>query len=53
MAMTSSGLIQSGDSTHHHDHEMYPVSFSAMNKIVSKPVKPMPPLAAVDLSDML
>lgn len=31
--------IQIGANTHHHDHAMYPVSLSAMNKIAKRPKK--------------
>jgi hypothetical protein len=36
--------IHSGENTHHHDQSIYPVSFNPMNRIVSKPQKPIPPL---------
>lgn len=36
--------IQSGDSTHHHDHAITLVSLSVMNTMVSRPAKPIPPL---------
>jgi hypothetical protein len=36
-------LIQMGDSTHHHDQLITLVSFSPMNRIVSAPVKLIPP----------
>lgn len=35
-------VIQIGDSTQNQDHVMYPVNLSAMNRIVSKPTKPIP-----------
>ena len=31
-----------GASTHTHDHLIYPRSLRAMNKIVSKPINPIP-----------
>ena len=41
--ITSDALIQIGESTHHHDQPILPMSFSTMNTIVSSPTKPMPP----------
>lgn len=35
-------LIHNGDTTHHQDQSIYPVSFNPMNKIVSNPVNPIP-----------
>jgi hypothetical protein len=35
--------IQSGDSTHHQGHAMYPVSFSPINNTVRSPQNPIPP----------
>ena len=40
---------QRGARTHHHDHEIAPVSFNTMNATASSPVKPMPPEAAADV----
>lgn len=44
-------VIITGDITHHHDQSMTPVSFKAMNKIVSAPVNPSPE-AELDESDI-
>ena len=35
-------VIQIGDRTQNQDHVIYPVNLSAMNRIVSKPTKPIP-----------
>ena len=42
-ANTIASGIQMGASTHHHDQEMIPPSFSPMNRIASRPKNPMPP----------
>ena len=36
--------IHIGDSTHHHDQSIFPMSLSVMNTMVSKPTNPIPPL---------
>jgi len=41
--MASRALIHKGDSTHHQDQLMYPVSLRPINNTVSKPGNPMPP----------
>ena len=40
-------LSQSGDSTHHHDQSIFPVSFRPMNSTVSNDTKPPPPTLTV------
>ncbi|AFB75900.1 hypothetical protein 2203_scaffold802_00024 [Bacteriophage sp.] len=40
---TTATLIQSGDSTHHHDQAITCVSLSVINTMVSRPTKPIPP----------
>ena len=46
-ANTIASGIQMGASTHHHDQEMIPPSFNPMNRIASRPRKPMPPFEVV------
>jgi len=45
-------LIHIGDKTHHHDQEMTPPSLRPMKRMVSIPVKPIPP-EEEDLSAMV
>lgn len=42
--MTIANGIQTGESTHHHDHEMTLVSLRTMNTMQSRPRKSIPPL---------
>lgn len=41
-----------GDNTQNQDQVMYPVSFSTINTMVSKPIKPIPPPLFVLLFDI-
>lgn len=41
MATTNARPIHRGDRTHSHDHVMWPVSFRAINRMVSRPENPM------------
>ena len=41
--------IQNGDSTHHHDQSIYPVSFKPINSNVSSTTKLLPPLELFSL----
>lgn len=43
-ATSSTTPIHSGESTHIHDHVMYPVNFRPMNRMVKRPTNPIPPL---------
>ena len=40
--------VQTGDSTHHHDHSITSVNFNAMNRMVNRPVNPIPLLLLDD-----
>lgn len=40
--MTRLAGIQIGESTHHHDQLIVPISLSVMNTMVNRPVKPIP-----------
>ena len=51
--MASKALIHRGDSTHHQDQLMYPVSLRPINNTVSKPVNPMPPEEVEELLDIV
>jgi hypothetical protein len=54
MLTATKKLIQSGLRTQIHDHVMWPVSFSAMKRIVKRPTKPIPPdfVVVFELSDI-
>jgi len=49
----SRALIHSGDSTHHQDQLMCPVSLRPINNTVSKPGNPMPPEEVEVLLDII
>jgi len=52
-AIASRALIHSGDSTHHQDQLMCPVSLRPINNTVSKPGNPMPPEEVEVLLDII
>lgn len=43
--------IQIGDNTHNQDQSITPVNFSAINRIASNPVNPIPPLLPLLVPD--
>lgn len=49
MRMKALKLIQMGDSTHHQDHAITPVSLRTMKAIVKAPTNPIPPLELDEL----
>jgi hypothetical protein len=53
ITMASRALIHRGDSTHHQDQLMYPVSLRPINNTVSKPGNPMPPEEVEVLLDII
>jgi len=53
ITMASKRLIHIGDSTHHQDQLMCPVSLRPINNTVSKPGNPMPPEEVEVLLDII
>lgn len=44
--------IHIGDKTHHHDHDICPMSLRIINTIVKRPTNPTPPLDELDVFDI-